>query len=296
MMEKLELGDTVAFRTLALLVTATIAVMNALSPATGAAQVRETTRAALASHSIAMGSYHLHTVTGGVGRPIVVFESGMGDGTGSWDTIQPAIAKLTTTLAYDRSGLGQSEPAPQVHDINQSAHELHSLLEKSGLPAPYILVAHSMGGLIIRAFANRYPHEVAGMVLVDPHEERIDDRLHAMLSPADFQQYAAALQRHIQSPAMRADREGMTSGAEVANEHLPDVPKILLARIVITDDEVGIARAFREAGLALHREWVRKTPHAELVEVPTADHYIQDAAPDAVIAAIRKVLRESAHR
>ena len=276
--------------TLTRLIATTIAAAAWVLPGTGAAQQRQTPAVRLESRSIALGSYHLHTLVGGTGGPVVVFESGMGDGTDSWEKVQPDIAMLTGTLSYDRPGLGQSERAPALHDLNQSADELHTLLEKSGTPAPYILVGHSMGGLIVRAFAHRYPNETAGLVLVDPTDENADNRLHTALSPADWQNYLTFKKQHVQNPVMHMDMYGMTSVSEVAGASLPAVPKILLS--ASADTESGANRIFRETFMALHRDWVRKTPQAELVAVPTGDHYIQISSPDVVIAAIRKVLKE----
>jgi pimeloyl-ACP methyl ester carboxylesterase len=280
----------VSSRALTPLITLAVAGAVSLRPTTSIAQARQASAVELQDHSIALGSYHLHTVVGGTGGPVVVFEAGMGDGADSWKTVQPQIATLTQTLSYDRPGLGQSERAPELHDLNQSADELHKLLEMSGARGPYIVVGHSMGGLIVRAFAHRYPHDIAGMVLVDPSDEGVDVWLHAALSPVDWQAYVTARQQHLQDPVMHMDMYGVTRASEVAGASLPDVPKILLSRTVVT--EVGIWRTFREAGIALHREWVQKTPRAELIEVPTADHYIQRAAPDVVIGAIRRVLNE----
>jgi pimeloyl-ACP methyl ester carboxylesterase len=48
---------------------------------------------------------------------------------------------------------------------------MHSLLLDAKVTGPYLLVAHSWGGLIARVYAAEYPREVAGMVLVDPTHE-----------------------------------------------------------------------------------------------------------------------------
>jgi pimeloyl-ACP methyl ester carboxylesterase len=54
------------------------------------------------------------------------------------------------------------------------ALELHALLTKAGIPGPYILVGHSLGGPVARQFAVKYPAEVAGLVMVDSaHEQQI---------------------------------------------------------------------------------------------------------------------------
>src|ERR1700728_392839 len=240
-----------------------------------------------------VGGYRLHAVLAGQGKPAVVFESGMGDGTDSWDKVQPEISKVTRTLSYDRPGLGKSDKAPQLHDLNQSADELHVLLQKSRVSPPYILVGHSMGGLIVRVFAYRYPSETAGMVLVDPSGENFDDRLHSKLTLQQWQAYLEAKKEHFAIPVMHMDMYGMTSGSEAAAAvPLPSVPKILLSASKL-DDVPADRKTFREAAVELPKEWVQKTPDAELVAVPTSEHYIQIVAPEIVIAAIKKVLAEN---
>jgi pimeloyl-ACP methyl ester carboxylesterase len=69
--------------------------------------------------------------------------------------------------AYDRAGLGWSDLSPTPQDIYQNAEALHVLLAQAGVPGPYVLVGHSFGGLFARGFADRYPEEVAGMVLIE---------------------------------------------------------------------------------------------------------------------------------
>jgi pimeloyl-ACP methyl ester carboxylesterase len=49
----------------------------------------------------------------------------------------------------------------------QIAQELHALLDAAAAPGPYVLVGHSFGGYVVRAFARLYPDDVAGMVFVD---------------------------------------------------------------------------------------------------------------------------------
>jgi pimeloyl-ACP methyl ester carboxylesterase len=239
-----------------------------------------------------LGGYRLHALLAGQGKPVVVFEAGMGDGTDSWEKVQPKIAQLTRTLSYDRPGLGKSDRAPELHDLNQSADELHALLQKSGSRPPYVLVGHSMGGLIVRVFAYRYPSETAGIVLVDPADEGTDDRLHSKLTKEQWESYRAFMKKHLQIPIMHIDMYGMTSGSEAAAAvPLPSVPKILLSASKL-DGLSDSDKPFREAAMELHREWVQKTPNAELVAVPTSEHYIQIVAPETVIAAIRKILTE----
>jgi pimeloyl-ACP methyl ester carboxylesterase len=85
----------------------------------------------------------------------------------NWYWVQSELAADTRVVAYDRAGLGWSDPAPEAHDAYQSAADLHQALEKAGISGPYVVAGHSYGGLVVRAFADLYPDEVVGMVLVD---------------------------------------------------------------------------------------------------------------------------------
>jgi pimeloyl-ACP methyl ester carboxylesterase len=81
--------------------------------------------------------------------------------------IAPAVATQTRVCVYDRAGRGWSEPAGSPQDANLIATDLHTLLQRADVPGPYVLAGHSFGGLYVLAYADRYPDEVAGMVLVD---------------------------------------------------------------------------------------------------------------------------------
>lgn len=81
--------------------------------------------------------------------------------------IRPAVASKTRVCVYDRAGRGWSEAADTPQDATQIATDLHTLLHRGHVPGPYVLAGHSFGGLYALTFADRYPDEVAGMVLVD---------------------------------------------------------------------------------------------------------------------------------
>lgn len=107
----------------------------------------------------------------GEGSPTVVFDAGLGDSTVTWGLIQSEIAVRTKTCSYDRAGLGFSDPAMRPGTSANSAEDLHRLLRAARIAPPYILVAHSLGGMNVRLYADRHLSEVAGMVLVDPSHE-----------------------------------------------------------------------------------------------------------------------------
>jgi len=94
----------------------------------------------------------------------------------SWASVQPEVARFARVCVYDRAGLGWSEASPDPRIGTNIVSELHSLLEQAGEKPPYLLVGHSKGGMYVRLFAQKYPHEVAGMVLVDSSHEEQESR------------------------------------------------------------------------------------------------------------------------
>jgi pimeloyl-ACP methyl ester carboxylesterase len=115
-----------------------------------------------------VGGYRLHINCTGTGSPTVVIEAGLGDWSTSWaGYVQPKVAKTTRVCTYDRAGMGWSEAGPLPRDAAQSAEELHTLLQKANIPGPYVMVGHSLGGLVVRVFVHDYASEIAGVVLVE---------------------------------------------------------------------------------------------------------------------------------
>ena len=125
-----------------------------------------------ASELVDVGGYrlYLHCIGENIDqRPTVILETGLGGGVSSadWAWVQPEIAKTTRVCTYDRAGLGWSDNSPQPRDAKHIASELHTLFQNSQTSGPYVLVGWSYGGLYVRAYANQYPEETAGLVLLD---------------------------------------------------------------------------------------------------------------------------------
>jgi pimeloyl-ACP methyl ester carboxylesterase len=116
---------------------------------------------------IDVGGHSLHLHCTGSGSPTVVLEPGAGEMSANLGWVAPAVAGNTRVCVYDRAGRGWSQSADTAQDGAQIATDLHTLLQRGGVPGPYVLAGHSFGGLYVLAFAARYPDEVAGMVLVD---------------------------------------------------------------------------------------------------------------------------------
>ena len=123
---------------------------------------------------IDIGGYRLHMHVEGEGTPTVILDAGAGGIGLSWELVRPVIAKVTRVVTYDRAGLGWSDPSPKPRRSDVMAEELHTLLHNANIEGKYILVGHSLGGIVARQFAAKYPDEVTGLVMVDSaHEQQM---------------------------------------------------------------------------------------------------------------------------
>jgi pimeloyl-ACP methyl ester carboxylesterase len=136
-----------------------------------------------------IGGYRLHIQCFGTGSPTVVLDAGLSGSSLDWNLVQSELGNTTRVCAYDRAGMGWSDPGPQPRTPRQIADELHTLLTNAGIAEPYVLVGHSLGGKNVRLFALTHPEQVAGMVLVDARSEYVD----ANTSPAEEQAFQQAL-------------------------------------------------------------------------------------------------------
>ncbi|HXW92241.1 MAG TPA: alpha/beta hydrolase [Terriglobales bacterium] len=121
-----------------------------------------------------IGGRKLHIYCTGSGSPTVVVENGGAAFSFDWQLVQPQVARLTRICTYDRAGYAWSDEGPEFDTFDQATQDLHLLLSKAAVPSPYILVGHSLGGMLIRYYRAKYPAEIVGIVLVDSsHEESL---------------------------------------------------------------------------------------------------------------------------
>lgn len=108
--------------------------------------------------------------------PTVLLEAGSFGTAADWAVVQVLIGERMRTIAYDRAGLGFSDPGPKPRDSRAISGDLQKLLAAAAEPGPFVLVGHSMAAVHLYTFALRYPEQAAGLVLVDatPPEALLD--------------------------------------------------------------------------------------------------------------------------
>jgi len=135
------------------------------------ATARRRSRFAAPGALIDVGGHRLHAICRGTGGPVVLLESGIASSSLSWTVVQPEIAKFTRVCAYDRAGLAWSDAACTARSFDDIVDELSRVLAYVAPEDQYVLVGHSFGSYVIRAYAMRHPNKVRGLVLVDPPTE-----------------------------------------------------------------------------------------------------------------------------
>jgi len=232
------------------------------------------------------GGRLLYLTCQGEGTPTVVLEAGGMGNSDSWSPVQPAIGEFTRVCAYDRAGEGHSSFLPAHESFEAMVRDLHALLEAAGIEGPYVVVGHSFGGRVIPHFADLYPNDVVGMVLLDPGHEEFSARAEAALAPLEWQQYLEAGGGRIsrfeegQGPR-RSGAPGNFPLVVISAAHAIDRPGV--------SSEVN--KKLYDLLIGLHREMVALSPDGTHIIAEGSGHGIQDDRPDLVVDVIRQVIK-----
>lgn len=263
----------------------------------------------------------IHATTTGSGELPIVLLTGMGtparhwrqvpaqewqDGvmaTAPWagrPLIEPHLSLLTRVIAYDRAGMGVSQPPTAPRDLDDFLAELEAVMDAARVERA-VLVGHSMGGLIAYAFARRHPERVAGLVLLDASHPDSSSRFATSLPTAEWsslEAHATAFpQSHPERPSwLNMTRQGPTAATIGA---LGSLPLAVVARGRAGSLEQaqrhnppttpeGLA-ALEAAWRTLQEELARTSINGELIVAPGSTHYVHYDEPDVVLNATQRV-------
>ena len=233
-----------------------------------------------------VGGHGLQFLVGGQGSPTVIFEGGFGTGIASWSTVQRDVAAFAQTVSYDRAGIGQSDPGPKPRSAKQIAAELHTALEKAGVKPPYVMVGHSFGGIYVRVFADMYPKEVVGLVLIDPSQESFNDWL--VKNQPDR---VKASQSNIAKASEGVQAEFAGVDTSYAQARVAKVPEGIPVTILTATEDDSMPAEARKLWIEKHKEWAATVPASKHIVVDKATHFIQAQQPALVVDSIKQVLK-----
>ena len=270
---------------------------------------------------IDVGGYRLHLYCTGEGGPTVVLDFGLDGSYLDWYKVQPQVAQFTRVCSYDRAGYGWSDPSPRPRIPSVMSEELHSLLVKAGEKPPYILVGHSLGSFDVLTYAQRYPQEVAAVVLVDgahPDEllpfyfkKKLWLRMMQFTMPFGLPRWrgwcgtgpseiagmkrAIGCQAHVYATHYAQWKAFPESAAEVRRlGSLGEVPLTVISRDPnrnsSTDDAFSLQR--EQHWSKLQQRLAELSSSANHLTAEGSGHSIPVERPDVIIAAIRQVVSQ----
>jgi len=243
---------------------------------------------------VSVGNYKLYIECTGTGNPTVVLDSGLSATSRSWFLVAPPVAKFARVCIYDRASTGRSERAPMPRTAQDLVNDLHALLNNAGVPPPYVMVGHSLGGMNVRLYASEYPNEVVGLVLVDSAHEDEWERFGALLPPEfpgeppqfkDFRkqltdpvQGTEKIDLKISGDQMKAKRQSFGNMPLIVISHgkpIADVPAIVspIVEGVWNDMQKDLLK------------WSSKSKQIIALE---SDHGIPTEQPQLIVDAIRE--------
>jgi pimeloyl-ACP methyl ester carboxylesterase len=232
------------------------------------------------------GAPHHRVRIEGAGPRTIVLESGFGDTLDIWQTIQPRIAaNCARTFSYNRAGYIDSDPADAARDAASIVAELRDELQRRNLNPPYVLVGHSLGGLYMQYFARNFPHDVAGLVLIDStHWQqglKVDDT-----ADTPYQSRTAVT---LYMPLVM--RRELSDSTEAGLEVEGSPPAAAIPTIVLSSTRMGAKETpdQRAQAVALQNSIAADFPGARHVFVENSGHYIQRDNPGVVIDAAREL-------
>ena len=210
----------------------------------------------------------------GEGSPTVILEAGDGSGTEEWSLVQPDLAEVTRTCAYDRGGIGRSDPVTGCRQLEDLTADLEQLLEAAGVGPPYVLVAGSGGGFISSGFAQDHADDIAGIVFVDVPMAFLDP-------PPEVVEETAC-----DNPGNAERRDYLQVEADAWNNRseIGDIPVA-----IISNDPGPEAPPEEQGNVKAQRGWLVLSPRAEQVVVESG-HDVATTDPALVVAEVTEVI------
>ena len=269
---------------------------------------------------IDVGCYKLHMIDEGQNHngPTVIVETGSGETSLGWRSVQQEIAKFTRVITYDRAGYGSSDASPLARTSENIIKELHTMLRNANISGPYVLVGHSFGGLNMQLFANTYSNEVAGVVLVDSLNEKdfqktsvtlYENSMNYVMKSKKIMESYFGIKRLMSDlgihkiKAMRLPTKFAVSDINERSHFVDDAEQLRQVDQSLADKPLIVISAGKpwpgEENADLNSVWpklqadlVTKSSHGKQMIAEHSGHRINVEQPEIIIEAVREMIDE----
>lgn len=269
-----------------------------------------------------IGGYRLHLNCSGEGGPSVILDAGLSGTSLGWTCVQKEVSAFTRVCSFDRAGYSWSDESPLKRTSVNVARELHTLLQKANISAPYLLVGHSFGGCNALLFAHLYPEETLGVILVDSvHEDMLSEfpneslsllnhpwcrwlqaalgmirlrgpspEIVSMFSPlpeAVRKSYLAQMNKTRYTKTVSEEIKALAeslSQLRDSNVHLENIP------ITVITAAVDLGTSQGQNWDRLQKRLLLKSSRSKQIVADKSDHMIHHHEPDIITQAIRDMI------
>ena len=213
-------------------------------------------------------------------KATVMLLPGGGEPSKNWAKVQAEVASFARTCTYDPAGSGDSDKIAEPQSADDLVEDLHGLLEAAGERKPYVLVAHSLAGIVARRYATRFPADVAAFVFVDSTHEEQAWRLHEIDPGGPFAPDKISRMGFFTTPGQRLTWR-------------TDLPLIVLARGKpfprtgqLTEEQFA---QWDRIWAAMQKDLATHSPKGQYRCATNSGHFINLDDPELVVRAIRDV-------
>ncbi len=265
-----------------------------------------------------IGGYKLHIHFTGEGDPTVVLDAGLSGTSLGWSLVQSEASKFTRVCSYDRAGYAWSDKSPSKRTSHHLAEELHTLLHRANIPGPYVLVGHSFGGCNVLMFADLYPEETVGVILIDSVHE---DLLHESSTAQPNFQWLLSMMglKRLQGPSnaivqmfaplpervrcMYVAQMNKTSYTQTVSRELETFSESLRQlrdrKVHLQDKPLIVITAGQFANSIEEKSWndlqkklLSKSNRSKQMIADKSDHMINHHQPEIITRAIQEILND----
>ena len=233
----------------------------------------------------------------GSGKTTIVLVSGGTFGLETWKNFQEQLSEYARVISYDRNGLGNSDYIPNSKNIGSMTAELEMIINKLDVNTPVILVGHSIGGYIVRKYAELYPQKVKALYLIDAYHELFYKELKDAVTEEMWNNYIGNWQHLIsQVPPGAADEISFNLELMKSNEKYPipsDIPVYLFTSIKEVEIEerfVEFNRRAFEVHLRLNKQLEKEYQNLHHIITDKSSHFIYLDEPELIMKEILKRL------
>lgn len=213
----------------------------------------------------------------GTKNPAIVLINGAGGPIEAWLKVWGKLGRDNVVFAYNRLGIGKSSKPKEPQTGGVMVRDLKSILFSLKIEPPYLIVGHSLGGLVAHLFALTYPDDVCGIIFLE--SSTVQDVLANPKKAKGKGQNAFSEVGHVRATVTEIQ----------AFSVFPDIPIS-----VIAGGKPAFAwfmpKSIKEERMKHQKELLKLSRQGSVVIAKNSGHFPQLTEPDLVIQEIKRLL------